>query len=56
MSFQIIDYDFCFFLSSNQQKNFSGGLVIKNPPADTGDAGLIPGLRRSLREGNGNPL
>ena len=27
----------------------------KNPPANAGDAGSIPGLRRSPREGNGNP-
>ena len=25
-------------------------------PANAGDAGLIPGSGRSLREGNGNPL
>ena len=34
-------------------------LVVKNPPAnsgDTGDAGLIPGLGRSPEGGNGNPL
>ena len=34
-------------------------LVIKNPPANTGDvrdAGSIPGSGRSLKEGNGNPL
>ena len=31
------------------------GLVVKNRPAN-GDAGSIPGLGRSLREGNGNPL
>ena len=34
-------------------------LVVKNPPANTGDlrdAGLIPGSERSPREGNGNPL
>ena len=34
-------------------------LVVKNPPANAGDArnvGLIPGLRRSPGEGNGNPL
>ena len=34
-------------------------LVVKNPPANVGDArdsGLIPGLGRSLGEGNGNPL
>ena len=32
--------------------------VVKNPPANTGDAGdsgLIPGLQRS-REGNAKPL
>ena len=34
-------------------------LVVKNPPAsarDMRDVGLIPGLRRSLGEGNGNAL
>ena len=30
--------------------------VVKNPPANAGDAGFIPGLWRSPREGNGNPL
>ena len=38
---------------------FPGGTVIKNLPAQEGDArdvGLIPGLRRSLGVGNGNPL
>ena len=33
-------------------------LVVKNPPANTGDArnvGLIPGLGRSPGEGNGYP-
>ena len=29
---------------------------IKNPPANAGDAGSIPGLGRSPGEGNGNPL
>ena len=28
----------------------------KNPPANAGDAVLIPGLGRSSREINGNPL
>ena len=32
----------------------SGGSVIKNLPANEGDAGLIPGSGRSPREGNGN--
>ena len=35
---------------------FPGGSVVKNPPASAGDAGLIPELGRSPREGNGNPL
>ena len=32
------------------------GSVVKNPPANAGDAGLIPGLERSSEEGNGYPL
>ena len=28
----------------------------KNPPANAGDTGLIPGLGRFPGEGNGNPL
>ena len=35
---------------------FPGGSAAKNPPANAGDAGLIPGLGRSPGEGNGNPL
>ena len=30
--------------------------MVKNPPANAGDAALIPGSGRSLGEGNGNPL
>ena len=29
---------------------FPGGSVLKNPPANAGDTGLIPGLGRSLEE------
>ena len=29
---------------------------VKNPPANAGDMGSIPGLGRSSGEGNGNPL
>ena len=39
-----------------QPNGFPGGSVIKNPPANAGDLDLIPGLRRSPGEGNGNPL
>ena len=30
--------------------------MVKNPPANAGDASLIPGSGRSPGEGNGNPL
>ena len=30
--------------------------MVKNPPANAGDVGLIPGSGRSPGEGNGNPL
>ena len=35
---------------------FPGGLVVKNLPANSGDAGLIPGLGRCPGRGSGNPL
>ena len=35
---------------------FLGGSVVKNPPANAGDTGSIPGLGRSPGEGNGNTL
>ena len=35
---------------------FPDGSVVKNPPANAGDAVLIPGLETSPGEGNGNPL
>ena len=35
---------------------FPGGSVVKNPPANAGDVGLMPGLGRSPGEGNGNPF
>ena len=45
--------------SINLQKGFPGGTVVKNLPANEGDAkvaGSIPGLGRSHRVGNNNPL
>ena len=35
---------------------FPGGSVVKNPPANVGDMGLIPGSGRCPGGGNGNPL
>ena len=37
-------------------RSFSGGSLVKNPPANAGDAGSILELGRSLGEGNGNLL
>ena len=48
---------FCEVLPGNS--GFPGGSVVKNSPAnvgDRGDAGLIPGLGRSLGGGNGSLL
>ena len=45
--------------SKCEQRGFPGGSVVKNLPANAGDAGdmgLIPGSGRSPRGGNGNPL
>ena len=38
------------------QKDFPGDLDGKESACNVGELGLIPGLGRPLREGNGNPL
>ena len=46
-------------LISIHRRELPGGSMIKNPPANAGDArdvGSIPGSGRSSGEGNGNPL
>ena len=35
---------------------FPGSSVVKNPPANAGDLGLIPGSGKSPEGGNGYPL
>ena len=35
---------------------FPGGAVVKNPPANAGEIGLMPESGRSPGEGNGKPL
>ena len=37
------------YIASRKQSNkdFPGGAVVKNPPANAGDTGLIPGPGRS---------
>ena len=44
------------YCSCNFSVGFPGGSAVKNPPANAGDAGLIPGSERSPGGGNGNPL
>ena len=49
----------CCLLGPGQELGFSDGSVVKNLPANAGDArdvGLIPRSGRSPGEGNGNPL
>ena len=36
--------------------DFAGVAPVKNPPANAGDPGSIPGSGRSSGDGNGNPL
>ena len=43
-------------LSCIVRKGFLAGSVVKNPLANAGDAGSIPGFGRSPREGDGNPF
>ena len=47
----LINGNFLYFMWG-----FLGGSEVKNLPANTRDVGLIPGLRRSPGEENGNPL
>ena len=45
-----------WFLKNTDTYVFLVGSVVKNPPANAGDMGSIPGLGRPPEEGNGNPL
>ena len=50
----------CLCICANEKGGglvaFPGGTVVKNPPANAGDAGLIPRSGRSPGAGKGNPL
>ena len=43
-------------VASISWEGFPDGSAVKNPPANAGDAGLIPGSGRSLGGWHGNPL
>ena len=36
-----------YLIKGSEALGFPGGTVVKNPPANAGDVGLIPGLGRS---------
>ena len=46
----------CVHTHTHTYMDFQGGSVVKNLPANAGDAGSIPELGRSPGEGNGNPF
>ena len=48
--------DIVFVIRCKKMLDFLGGSEVKNLLANVGDTGLIPGLGRSPREGNGNSL
>ena len=45
-----------YLVCTTDTLDFPGCSVIKNPPVNAGDVGLIPGLGRSPGRGNGNLL
>ena len=45
-----------FMLSIKPNRNFPGGLVVKNLPANADDTGSVSGLGSFPGEGNGGPL
>ena len=57
MGSQRVRHDSDYHLLTNLTiMGFPGGSVVKNPLANAGDEGLIPGWGRSPGEGNGTPL
>ena len=44
---QVLKINMSFFLLFKRNVGFPGGPVVKNPPANAGDTGSIPGLGRS---------
>ena len=47
--------DFCYENEPTNNVSYTDS-VVKNPPANAGDVGSIPGSERSPGAGNGNPL
>ena len=45
-----------YIIKAPRTVQWLGGSVVKNPPVNAGNTGLIPGLGRSPGGVNGNPL
>ena len=45
-----------YILKRSLPGNFPGGSEVKASASNAGDPGSVPGLGRSLGEGDGNPL
>ena len=50
------DWQYIYFYFYHHVLVFPGGSVVKNLPANAGDASSVPEIGRSPGEGNGNPL
>ena len=44
----VFNYEVTFFYLKMYEMGFPDGSVVKNLPANAGDTGSIPGLRRAL--------
>ena len=53
---EILSLSFLLFKSTTSKQCFPGGSDSKESPCNVRDSGSIPGLGRSLGEGNGNPV
>ena len=49
-------YVYVYIVYTHNSVGFPGGAVVKHPPVNAGDSGLIPGSGRPPGVGNGNPL
>ena len=60
LGFQVGPFSLCLqvviAVCVHVSRGFPGGSEVKNSPANAGDTGSIPGLGRSPRVANGNPL
>ena len=54
--FKLYDWQYIYFYFYLHVLGFPGSSVVKNLPANAGDASSVPEIGRSPGEENGNPL